>query len=111
MSLFYSTSKSINELNAGHLRMPLLKSAELDDNRDGKIDRIELSVQMPLAPTETVNSFTALVYCNSQISSKARYIFDTVSYINYESMSAMMQLNMDGDFLLRQTWPLSAKGG
>jgi hypothetical protein len=91
--------------------MPLFQSAELDDNRDGKTDRIEIAMQMPLAPTETVNGFTALVYSNSKLESKAKYIFDSASYVNYESMSAMTQLNIDGDFVLRQTWPLTAKGG
>lgn len=111
LNLFYSTSKQINELNGVHLRIPLFQSAELDDNRDGKTDRIEIAMQMPLAPTETVHGFTALVYCNSRLESKAKYIFDAVSYVNYESMSAMTQLNVDGDLVLRQTWPLTAKGG
>ena len=111
LSLFYSTSKPINELNAARLRIPVFQSAELDDNRDGRIDRIEIAMQMPLAPTETINGFTALIYCNSQVDSKAKYIFDTASYVNYESNSAMTQLTMDGDFMLRQTWPLTVKGG
>jgi hypothetical protein len=111
LNLFYSTSKPINSLYAAHLRIPLFQSAELDDNRDGRIDRLEIAMQMPLAPTESVYGFTALVYCNSKLESKAKYIFDTASYVNYESASAITQLNMDGDFVLRQTWPLTVKGG
>ena len=111
MSLFYSTSTAINALNSAHLRIPLFQSAELDDNRDGKPDRIELNLQMPLAPTESINSFTALVYCNTQFDSMVKYVFDSASYANFESMSAITQLNIDGDLLLRQTWPLNVKGG
>jgi hypothetical protein len=111
LNIFYSTSSTINKLNAAHLRIPLFQSAELDDNRDGHTDRIEIGVQMPLAPAESVLGFTALVYCEVQLDSKARYLFDAAAYANYESMSAMEQLDLDGDLLFRQTWPLVVKGG
>eukprot|EP00600_Ochromonadales_sp_CCMP1393_P008389 CAMPEP_0174970734 /NCGR_PEP_ID=MMETSP0004_2-20121128/9571_1 /TAXON_ID=420556 /ORGANISM="Ochromonas sp., Strain CCMP1393" /LENGTH=280 /DNA_ID=CAMNT_0016220545 /DNA_START=32 /DNA_END=871 /DNA_ORIENTATION=+ len=111
LNIFYSTSPTINKLNSGNLRVPLFQSAELDDNRDGYTDRIEIGVQMPLAPTESVNGFTALVYINTQLDAKPRYIFDAISYANYESVSSMRQLSMDGDLLLRQSWPLTVKGG
>lgn len=111
MNLFYSTSLQINELYTEHLRIPLFQSAELDDNRDGRTDRVEIALQMPLAPQETIHGFTALVYFDTKVDSKAKYIFDTVSYATFESMSAITQLNIDGDFMLRQTWPFAVKGG
>jgi len=111
LNIFYSTSPTINKLNAARLRIPLFQSAELDDNRDGYTDRIEIGIQMPLAPTESVLGFTALVYCNVQLDSKARYLFDAAAYANYESMAAMEQLDLDGDLIFRQTWPLVVKGG
>jgi hypothetical protein len=111
LNLFYSTSNTINQLNLASLRIPIFQSAELDDNRDGRIDRIEIGMQMPLAPTESIHGFTAFVYCTAQLQSKAKYIFDAAAYTNYESMSAMTQLNIDGDLMFRQSWPLQVKGG
>lgn len=111
LNLFYSTSLQINELYSEHVRIPLFQSAELDDNRDGRTDRVEIALQMPLAPKEQIHGFTALVYFNTKLDSKAKYIFDAASYTTYESMSAITQLNMDGDLLLRQTWPFAVKGG
>jgi len=111
LNLFYSTSAQINELYSESLRIPLFQSAELDDNRDGRTDRLEFGIQMPLAPTETIHGFTALVYVNTQLDSKARYVFDGVSYATFESASAINQLSLDGDLMFRQTWPLTVKGG
>lgn len=111
MNLYYSTSSTINQLNYANLRMPLFQSAEFDDNRDGLTDRLELSMQMPLATNESIYSFNSIVYFDVQFSSKAKYEFDAVSYTNFGSPSAIAKVNIDGDLLLRQTWPLIAKGG
>lgn len=111
LNLFYSTSGAINNLNSETLRIPLFQSAELDDNRDGRTDRMEFGLQMPLAPKESIHGFTALVYVNTQLDSKARYVFDAVSYATFESASAINQLSLDGDLMFRQTWPLTVKGG
>jgi hypothetical protein len=61
LSLFYSTSPSLNMLHSGMLRSPLLQSAEFDDNLDGVNDRIELNVQMPLQPSESITGMTAML--------------------------------------------------
>lgn len=110
-SLFYSTSPTINKLHSTELRMPLFHSAEQDDNRDGRTDRIEINMQMPLAPYEEVYSFTAIVYCDSTVNMRAKYTIDALSFANYESRSPIAQLSLDGDLLFRQTWPLTVKGG
>ena len=51
VSLFYSTSSAVNDLFSGNLRTPIVKSAELDDNADGMVDRIEIGLTMPLSST------------------------------------------------------------
>lgn len=111
VNLFYSTSPTINKLYSSTLRVPLLQSAELDDNRDGRTDRIEIAVQMPLAPTESIKAFSCLVYCDVELDSPVKYVFDAVSYSSYESSTAMTKLSVDGDLKLRQTWPLTQRGG
>lgn len=111
LSLFYSTSPAINQINSDYLRIPVFQSSELDDNRDGITDRIEINLQMPLSPFENIYGFSALIYCNTKLQSKVKYIFDAVSYATFESMSPISKVTIDGDLLFRQTWPLSAKGG
>lgn len=88
-----------------------MRSAEVDVNRDGRVDRLEMAVQLPLAKNEKITSVTSLVFFDVKLNSIAKYTFDAVSFINYEASSAMGKLEIDGDLLLRQTWPLSAYGG
>jgi hypothetical protein len=111
ISLFYSTTPVLNNLNAHNMRTALVQSAELDDNRDGITDRIELSMQMPLASDEEITSFSALVFCDVKLSSKARYLFDSAVLVQHHNGMGMGDLSVDGDLLLRQTWPLVSKGG
>lgn len=111
LSYYYSTSPLINSLFTGTLRAPILRSAEVDVNRDGRVDRLEMAVQLPLAKNEKITSVTSLVFFDVKLNSIAKYTFDAVSFINYEAGSAMGKLEIDGDLLLRQTWPLSAYGG
>jgi hypothetical protein len=91
--------------------MPILESAEFDDNGDGKVERLELNLQMPLADTEEITGMDALFYYEVQISKKARYIFDAVSHVLYETATGMSSLYVDGDLMMRQTAPLIARGG
>jgi len=111
ISLFYSTSNTINTLYGNHLRMPIVKSAELDDNRDGKVDRIEVNMQMPLKEHEEITGMSVAFIHDVTLSDKARYIFDALSYINYDSATSLASLSIDGDLMLRQTTSLYSKGG
>ena len=51
--------------------MPVLQSAELDDNRDGVIDRLEINVKMPIDINETITRFDALFYHTATLSSNS----------------------------------------
>mmetsp|Transcript_792 Transcript_792/g.1070 ORF Transcript_792/g.1070 Transcript_792/m.1070 type:complete len:234 (+) Transcript_792:375-1076(+) len=82
-----------------------------DDNRDGKLDRLEFGLQMPLTADETIQRVTAILSFDVTISKKAKYNFDAVAYFNYDSGSALATIYADGDLVLRQTQPLSSKGG
>ena len=75
------------------------------------MDRLEINIQMPIASDELIHGFTALVYYNVKFSEKVKYLIDAVSYVNYDSGGGMSALTLDGDLVLRQTWPLEGKGG
>jgi len=89
----------------------MLTTFSQDDNRDGKLDRLELALQMPLAVDETIQRVTAILYFDVTISKKAKYNFDAVAYFNYDSGAALATVYADGDLAFRQTQPLSSKGG
>jgi len=110
LNIFYSTSAAINNLNS-NIRIPLFQSAELDDNRDGITDRIEVNIQMPLGFNESITRMDALFYETMTISNRVKYVFDGISFVSYDSNVPMGTLQIDGDILLRQTQTLLSKGG
>lgn len=110
-SLYYSSSSILNQQHSKFLRIPILQTAEIDDNQDGIVDRMEVSMNMPLAPEEDVTGISAVFLHDVKLKTRARYIFDAASLISYESSTPISTLRIDGDIRLRQTWPLSVKGG
>ncbi len=111
LNLFYSTSATINKLYPNSLRVPVLTSAEIDTNNDGKIDKIDIIIKMPITLDERITGIDVLVYCDVVLDTKTKLLFDAVSLMSYQSASPMSKLVIDGDFILRQTWPLGTKGG
>eukprot|EP01038_Epipyxis_sp_PR26KG_P013637 gene13637-18299_t len=111
INLYYSTSNYLNNLHERSLRIPLVQSAEIDDNHDGYMDRMELTLQMPLNNQEYINSVQLLVYFDVRLDTPAKYLFDSIAYFTYESMNPIANIIVDGDINLRQTIPLLVKGG
>ena len=108
---FWSTSPSVNELFSSNLRPSLIKSAEIDENRDGKNERIEINVEVPLLSSESIRSIEALVFHETILHDKARYQFDSVSHIKISNSDSIASAVSDGRLLFIQTWPLYARGG
>ena len=111
LSLYYSTSPTINTLYEDYIRYPLVQSSEVDVNQDGLIDRLELNIQMPLQSYEEIHSINCFVYHNVQFNGKTKMLIDTGSYFSYSHALPMGSLTVEGDLEFKQTWPLSSKGG
>ncbi len=110
LNLQYSTNAYINQLYPS-TRMPIFRSAELDDDRDGTIERLELSILLPLQVGEAIHGFTTLIYYDARLNSRAKLLFDAAAFVNFEGSTALSKVALDGDMLLRQTWPLPVYGG
>lgn len=111
MSLYYSTNAYLNQLYSEKVRFPILKSAMLDDNRDGIMERLELSVALPLQSHEYITGFDVVSYYQSQLNDQLKVVFDTVSYVNYESSTPMNKIIIDGDLKLKQSYAFPMYGG
>jgi transmembrane protein 231 len=111
LSLYYSTSSFLNQQHSSTLRSSLIQSAELDDDMDGVNDRIEVSVLMPLQASEQVMGMSMMFTHDIKIQNRARYSFDSATLIQHEASSAIVDVKIDGDLMVRQTWPLSTRGG
>ena len=118
-SILGSPSFSSSSLSSGgvKVRQAVVRSAQFDDLRDGVIDRIELSLLIPLLPSERVTSITALAFLNAKLVSEAlggvSYAFDALASTSYASSSSLKGLSLDGSFLLQQSSSssLRSKGG
>jgi hypothetical protein len=111
VNLFYSTSAYVNGLFSENLRGAIVRSAELDDNNDGIVERIEIGLAVPLTITESITKFSMLVYHDVELKDVARFRFDTVSFASYDTSIPIGSIYMDGDVMLRQQSPLDVKGG
>lgn len=110
-ALYYSSSSILNQQHSNNLRIPVLQTAEIDDNRDGIIDRMEVIMNMPLQPDELVTGMSAVFLHDVKLKTRARYVFDAASLVQFEGSTPISHLRIDGDIKVRQTWPLTVKGG
>ena len=110
MTLYYSTSPVLNQL-VDNVRIPVFQTAEIDANHDGLPDRLEASMQLPIAQNETMLGVTALFLHDITLQQRGRYKFDAASYVQYSSAIPIDTLTIDGDLKFKQTWPLVVGGG
>ena len=75
------------------------------------VDRLEFGIKMPIYNNEYFNKFSAIIYHDIELKDRAQYKFDSVSFLSHDSNLPMGSLSMDGDIIVRQTWPLDVKGG
>jgi hypothetical protein len=109
-SLSYTTSPALNEVYGSDLRVPLVRSARQDGNRDGKMDSLELSLQTPLGIHEDAVGFSVLLFMRVKLPSKTKYIFDAVVHSSFYGGIPVSGVLIEGDLLVRQSWPLDSKG-
>jgi hypothetical protein len=58
---------AVNTLFHDSLRVPLVQSREVDENRDGVVDRLELNLQTPIQAGETIYSATLLAFFDYKV--------------------------------------------
>jgi hypothetical protein len=106
-SIYYSTSQGMNQQHGDKLRMGMIQSASIDDNHDGIPDQLQIVISMPLRQGEEVLGLQALVAHDVRLREKAKVIFDSVSYFQYEAGDAAMSgLSLGGDLIVAQAEPL-----
>ena len=108
--LYYSSSSKLNQMHGKEFRPATIQSAEFDDDRDGINERLEFNMVMPLGADEQVTGVSAILLNDVTLSERARYQFDAASLIRFDGGSAINNLRIDGDVMMRQSWPLSTKG-
>mmetsp|Transcript_27847 Transcript_27847/g.57203 ORF Transcript_27847/g.57203 Transcript_27847/m.57203 type:complete len:355 (+) Transcript_27847:144-1208(+) len=112
MSLFYSTESKLNKALGGNtLRVPVVKSREVDLEGDGLMDQLKLSVLMPLVAGEAVHSVTLFVFLQVRLNRWSRLSVPVMAFVQQASPLPGKSLLLDADLAFRQTRPVASRGG
>ena len=57
----WATFNTVNDFLVENVRIPVIKSREEDNNRDGVLDGLTISMHMPVRPEEEVVGVTAIL--------------------------------------------------
>jgi len=107
--IFYSTLPQINESRQKTFRMANIKSEEIDNNNDGKLDQLELKLAIPLFPNESIHSIQALIFFDYQLLSHAKISMESLVYIQKSFPLPSLGLSTFGNLKFRQTLPLPVR--
>ena len=112
LAVFYSPVSNLNgALGGANVRVPVVRSLEVDLEGDGKADRLELSAAVPLAAGEAVTSASLLVLLDVQLTRWAKVSVPGLALFRSGGAQPGSALYMDGDLGFRQTWALPGRGG
>ncbi|KAJ8248843.1 hypothetical protein GJAV_G00228340 [Gymnothorax javanicus] len=106
----WSTFQKFNTLQGNNLRIPSVSVRELDRNRDGKLDRLNLRLELPLRPEEQVYSVQLLLTFSYQLFRMSSVVMQTLLYMQHASPVPGSQLYVNGDLRLQQRAPLAHRG-
>ena len=110
-NIFFSTMGSVNEVMSDTLRVPQIKSREVDENRDGKVDRIELSIVMPLLQHEKIYSVSLVNFLHFQLRDKLMIDMESLVYAQESSGIQGSSWYLDGTIHFEQRSPLQSING
>ncbi|XP_077982675.1 transmembrane protein 231-like [Glandiceps talaboti] len=106
----WSTYHNYNMLKQEKLRVPIVKSREKDENRDGKADKLEIAIETPMLDSEDVYSVHLLLIFEYKLHRFSSLIMESMAYISYNSPRPGAQLTVDGQLNFKQNFPLNHRG-
>ncbi|XP_061677557.1 transmembrane protein 231 isoform X3 [Syngnathoides biaculeatus] len=106
----WSTFPHLNNLVGKNLRIPVVSVREEDQNQDGKLDRLNFQLQLPLKDEENVYSVQLLLTFSYQLFTKSTVVMQSLAYMQHSSSVPGAKLFVSGDLRLQQRTPLSHRG-
>jgi len=108
--LHWCTESSINALyRESTLRMGEVSSVEIDDDRDGKPDTLEVTLAMPVLSGEAIYHASAALFFNYTLDQAVDMTMEGVAYVEGGGSVSGSQLWVAGDLRLRQLQPIYYK--
>ncbi|GFO05915.1 transmembrane protein 231 [Plakobranchus ocellatus] len=109
-SVVYSTFQQYNNLLQSRLRIPIVKAREEDPNRDGKYDKLNLDIEVPMLATDRVVGAKLLLFFYYRLRRFSQFHMESLAYIEYSSGVPGASLQVFGDLSLQQKQLLGHKG-
>jgi len=109
--ILWSTYESINKaMKADFLQvLPEIEHREEDHNRDGKKDKLEMSISIPLSGQDVVSVKIVLVF-DYKLYIYSDFQMESAAYIYHSSSLPGAEFNVIGDLTLLQREPLKPSG-
>lgn len=106
----WSTFPHLNRMLGSDLRIPSLSVREEDQNRDGKLDLLNLQLRLPLKAEEQVYSVQLLLTFSYQLFRMSTVVMQSLAYVQHSSSVPGAKLFINGDLRLQQRTPLPHRG-
>ncbi|BFZ12865.1 hypothetical protein BsWGS_15904 [Bradybaena similaris] len=106
----YSTFQHYNQLVQSYLRIPVVKAREDDTNGDGKYDRLNLDIDIPMTAGDEVVSVKLLLFFYYKLRKFSQFHMESLGYIDYSSPVSGASLQVFSDLRLRQKQLLGYRG-
>ncbi|XP_059178805.1 transmembrane protein 231-like [Physella acuta] len=109
-TIVYSTFQQYNQLLQSQLRIPIVKAREDDLNGDGKYDRLNLDLEIPMAGEDQVVGTKLLLFFYYRLRKFSQFHMESLGYIEYTSCIPGASLHVFGDLRMRQKQLLGHRG-
>ncbi|XP_063052220.1 transmembrane protein 231 [Engraulis encrasicolus] len=106
----WSTYPNLNNLLGSNLRIPMVSAREEDQNQDGKMDLLNLQLEIPLLAEEQVYSVQLLLTFSYQLFRMSTVVMQNLAFVQHSSAVPGSQLFVSGDLRLEQRSPLPHRG-
>ncbi len=107
--IFYSSAEPINSLR-DNVRIPTVKTKEVDNNIDGKSDALSFSYSMPLKQGEKVNSVNTILFFDYQLADRVRINMESLAYISHSDSLQGSSYYTKGNLDFVQVAPMPVGG-
>ncbi|XP_065827197.1 transmembrane protein 231-like [Oscarella lobularis] len=105
--LAWSTFSHFNLIYSNHLRIPVIKSYEEDDNHDGLNDRLILTVEMPRLEEETIVDIQMLLFFSYSLKRYVDLKLQGMAFIHDSTPIPGSRFDFSGQLEFKQATPLS----
>ncbi|XP_066974461.1 transmembrane protein 231 [Macrobrachium rosenbergii] len=100
--LIWSSNSIYNDLLKKYLRTPLIKSSEIDENKDGLKDKLDFNLELPLLASELVYGVSVLLVFDYRLQHLCEVALEGAGLLQYSSGLPVTSLYHYADLTLSQ---------